>query len=403
MRAVVHHTFGPPDVLVPAQLAVPQPSADEVLLRVLAVSVDYVQLHLRRGGSGRIGSAREPGYGLSAPPYVRGGTVCGEVVALGSDVDDVAVGSRHLVGGLRPGSYVEYGVLDAAALHADPEGRIGPTAVPEGFTAAEAAAFNYAPVAYHTLRVAAGLSAGETVLIHAAAGGTGVLAVQLAKSFGARVVATAGGPAKVALVRELGADVVIDYRTEDFVPAVLAATGGRGVDVVWETVGGDVFARSLECMAEGGRMVSFRVQQLQRRGPGGLLSLLDQEPAPRRMGWREQRRGAFPRDHGRPSRTGRDRCATPGRGVRAATGAGGGRPPHDRSARDHRQGRAGAGRRGGYNAPSMTMSSSAGAPESRARSKAGPIRSGSSIRSAAMPMAPAIAARSNSCGRSIPR
>ena len=257
MRAVVHHTFGPPDVLVPAQLAVPQPSADEVLLRVLAVSVDYVQLHLRRGGSGRIGSAREPGYGLSAPPYVRGGTVCGEVVALGSDVHDVALGSRHLVGGLLPGSYVEYGVVDAAALRGAPEDRTGPTAVPEGFTAAEAAAFNYAPVAYHTLRVAAGLSAGETVLIHAAAGGTGVLAVQLAKSFGARVVATAGGPAKVALVRELGADVVIDYRAEDFVPAVLAATDGRGVDVVWETVGGDVFARSFECMAEGGRMVSF--------------------------------------------------------------------------------------------------------------------------------------------------
>ena len=111
MRAVVHHTFGPPDVLVPAQLAVPQPASDEVLLRVLAVAVDYVQLHLRRGGSGRIGSAREPGYGLADPPYVRGGTVCGEVVAVGSDIDDVAVGSRHLVGGLRPGSYVEYGVL----------------------------------------------------------------------------------------------------------------------------------------------------------------------------------------------------------------------------------------------------------------------------------------------------
>ena len=257
MRAVVHHTFGPPDVLVPAQLAVPQPSADEVLLRVLAVSVDYVQLHLRRGGSGRIGSAREPGYGLADPPYVRGGTVCGEVVAVGSDVRDVTLGSRHLVGGLRPGSYAEYGVVDAAALHGAPDGRPSPTAVPEGFTAAEAAAFNYAPVAYHTLRVAAGLSAGETVLIHAAAGGTGVLSVQLAKSFGARVVATAGGAAKVALVRELGADVVIDYRAEDFVPAVLTATDGRGVDVVWESVGGDVFARSLECMAEGGRMVSF--------------------------------------------------------------------------------------------------------------------------------------------------
>ena len=257
MRAVVHHTFGPPDVLIPAHLPVPQPGPTEALLRVLAVSVDYVQLHIRRGGSGRIGSAREPGYGLTAPPYVRGGTVCGEVAAVGSEAEDVALGSRHLVGGLRPGSYVEYGVVDASALRPSVEGAVGPTAAPGGFTPAEAAAFNYAPVAYHTLRVAAGLTAGETVLIHAAAGGTGVLAVQLAKAWGAWVVATAGGAAKTALVRELGADVVIDYRAEDFVPAVLAATDGRGVDVVWESIGGDVFTRSLECMAEGGRMVSF--------------------------------------------------------------------------------------------------------------------------------------------------
>lgn len=257
MRAVVHHEFGAPDVLVPAQLPVPQLGPTEVLLRVLAVSVDYVQLHIRKGGSGRIGSAREPGYGLTAPPYVRGGTVCGEVAAAGAEVSDIALGSRHLVGGLRPGSYVEYGLLDASALRPSVEGAAGPTATPKGFTPAEAAAFNYAPVAYHTLRVAAALEAGETVLIHAAAGGTGILAVQLAKSFGARVIATAGGAAKVALVRELGADVVIDYRAEDFVPAVLAATGGRGVDVVWESVGGDVFTRSLECLAEGGRMVSF--------------------------------------------------------------------------------------------------------------------------------------------------
>ena len=257
MRAVVHRTFGPPEVLEPAQLPVPQPGPTEVLLRVLAVSVDYVQLHIRKGGSGRIGSAREPGYGLTAPPYVRGGTVCGEVVAVGSEAGDVALGSWHLIGGLHPGSYVEYGVVDASALRPSVEGAVGPTAVPEGFTPAEAAAFNYAPVAYHTLRVAAELIAGETVLLHAAAGGTGVLAAQLAKSFGARVIATAGGPAKVALVREFGADAVIDYRAVDFVPAVLAATDGRGVDVVWESVGGDVFTRSLECLAEGGRMVSF--------------------------------------------------------------------------------------------------------------------------------------------------
>ena len=117
MRAVVHHTFGPPDVLVPAQLAVPQPSADEVLLRVLAVSVDYVQLHLRRGGSGRIGSAREPGYGLADPPYVRGGTVCGEVVAVGSERERRDAGDaaprRRLAAQARTWSMA---CVDAAAL-----------------------------------------------------------------------------------------------------------------------------------------------------------------------------------------------------------------------------------------------------------------------------------------------
>lgn len=257
MRAVVHHGFGPPDVLVPAQLSMPDPGPSEVLLRVLAVAVDYLQLHIRRGGSGRIGSARESGYGLGDPPYVRGGNVCGEVIALGKNIRDIELGSWHLIGNLRPGSYVEYGVVDESELRPHRGASLGPTVVPTGFSPAEASAFDYAPVAYHTLRHAAGLDAGEVVLVHAAAGGTGVLAVQLAKAFGARVIATAGGPTKTAFVRELGADVVIDYRAEDFVPAVLEATEGIGVDVVWESVGGEIFTRSLECMSEGGRLVSF--------------------------------------------------------------------------------------------------------------------------------------------------
>jgi NADPH2:quinone reductase len=257
MKAVVYHEFGGPEVLCYEEIPTPEPGEGEVLVKVLAVAIDYIQLHIRHGGSGRIGSAREPSYGIKHPPYVPGGMACVEVVAVGSDTEGVEIGTRHLIGGLRPGSCVEFGMVNDRALQPRSDGRPGPTAYPTSFTPAQAAAFDYAPVAYHTLKIAAGLQAEETVLIHAAAGGTGVLAVQLAKCFDALVIATAGSEEKLELVRELGADVAINYQTDDFVAAALAATDGRGVDVVWELVGGEVFTRSLDCMAEGGRMVSF--------------------------------------------------------------------------------------------------------------------------------------------------
>ncbi len=257
MKAVVYREFGGPEVLRCEEVPTPEPGAGEVLVRVLAVAIDYIQLHIRRGGSGRIGSAGESSYGVGEPPYFPGGMACVEVAALGAGVEGVEPGSRHLVGGLRPGSYVAWGVVDAKGLQPGVGGRPGATAYPPSFTPEQAAGFGYAPVAYHTLKVAAGLQAGETALIHAAAGGTGVLAVQLARAFGARVLATAGSPEKLELARKLGADVAIDYRAGDFVAEVMEATGGRGVDVVWESVGGAVFTRSLDCMAEGGRMVSF--------------------------------------------------------------------------------------------------------------------------------------------------
>ena len=257
MKAVVYREFGGPEVLRCEEMEAPEPGPGEVLVKVLAVAIDYIQLHVRRGGSGRIGSAREPSYGIEKPPYFPGGMACVEVAAPGTDSGGAEVGARHLVGGVRPGSYVELGLVDAQSLQPRSDGRPGPTAFPPSFTPEQAVAFDYAPVAYHTLKMAAGLREGETVLIHAAAGGTGVLAVQLAKHFGARVLATAGSAEKIELVRQLGADVAIDYRSDDFVAAVLGATGGRGVDVVWETVGDEVFSRSLDCMAEGGRMVSF--------------------------------------------------------------------------------------------------------------------------------------------------
>ena len=257
MKAVVYHEFGGPDVLSCEEIPKPQLGPGDVLARVLAVAVDYIQLHIRRGGSGRIGSPGEWSYGIEGPPYYPGGTAIVEVASLGTEVRDVEIGSRHLVGGLKPGSCVEYGVVDARGLKPRSDGRPGPTAFPPSFTPEQTAGFGYAPVAYHTLKVSAGLKEGETVLVHAAAGGTGVLAVQLAKRFGARVLATAGSEEKLELTRELGADVTINYLTEDFVDAVLESTKGRGVDVVWESVGGEVFTRSLDCMSEGGRMVSF--------------------------------------------------------------------------------------------------------------------------------------------------
>ncbi len=257
MKASVYREFGGPEVLRYEDMPTPEPSEDEVLVKVLAVAIDYIQLHIRHGGSGRIGSSDEAQYGIKNPPHIPGGMACVEVVRHGPNTGGVEIGTRHLVGGLRPGSYVEYGVVDAKDLQPRPDGRPSPTAYPSSFTPEQAAAFDYAPVAYHTLKIAAGLQTGETVLIHAAAGGTGVLAVQLAKYFGAQVIATAGSEAKLQLTRELGADVAINYRTDDFVSAALEATDGRGVDVVWETIGGEVFTRNLDCMAEGGRMVSF--------------------------------------------------------------------------------------------------------------------------------------------------
>ncbi len=257
MNAAVYREFGGPEVLQYEKIPTPQPAEGEVLVKVLAVAIDYIQLHIRHGGSGRIGSSQEAQYGIKDPPHIPGGMACVEVVALGPNTTGVEIGARHLVGGLRPGSYVEYGIADADDLQPRSDARPNPTAYPPSFGPEQAAAFDYAPVAYHTLKIAAGLQAGETVLIHAAAGGTGVLAVQLAKHFDAHIIATAGSEAKLQLVRELGADVTINYRTDDFVAATLEATDGRGVDVVWESIGGEVFRRNLDCMAEGARMVSF--------------------------------------------------------------------------------------------------------------------------------------------------
>src|SRR6202042_3615590 len=171
----------------------------------------------------------------------------GEIVAVGPDVAGLAVGDRVLGGSSLPsGAYAELAVMSASSIFP----------APEGLDDAEAAAFF---ISYQTgwfgLHRRARIAPGETLLVHAAAGGVGSAAVQLGKAAGARVIGVTGGEHKAAVARELGADVVIDRNTEDFVAVVKEVTEGRGADVVYDSVGGDAYDRSTKCIAFEGRIL----------------------------------------------------------------------------------------------------------------------------------------------------
>lgn len=218
------------------QQDIPDPGiADgQLLVRVEAAAINFSDLLMLKGA-----------YQVRPPlPFVPGQEVAGSVVA-------AAPGTRFKVGD-RVASKVTWGAFaDLAVVHDDMA--IG---LPDEMDWAEAAAF---PVVYPTAHIAlhdrGALRAGETVLVHSAAGGVGLAALQLAKAAGARVIATAGGAAKLALCRENGADVAIDYAGENWQDAVLGATEGRGADVIFDPVGGDIADRSLKCLAWRGRLL----------------------------------------------------------------------------------------------------------------------------------------------------
>jgi NADPH2:quinone reductase len=213
---------------------VPEARADACLLRVEAAGVNFLDTLMIRGQ-----------YQVKPPlPFTPGIEVVGTVVRPGPD-SPYAAGARLCVL-LDLGGYAEYAVAP----------RLACLPVPDGMTSREALglAIIY-PTAFLALRQRAGLQAGETVLIHAGAGGVGSAAIQLARHWGARVIATAGGPDKTALCLDLGAHVAIDYRAQPIAAAIREATGGRGVDVVIDMVGGEVTKESLRCLAWGGRLV----------------------------------------------------------------------------------------------------------------------------------------------------
>ncbi len=232
----VHELGEPADVLRLDDVPDPEPGEGQLLVRVRVAALNFPDILLCRGT-----------YQERPPlPFTPGIELTGEVVSAPGD-SGWQPGDRVL-GGPSPmgGAFAEYAVLQPADAFA----------VPEGMPAEEAAALYLTYQTGHVgLHRRGRLRAGETLLVHAGAGGVGSAAIQLGKAAGATVIATAGGPEKVQVCRDLGADHAIDYLSEDFVALVKELTGGRGADVIYDPVGGDVFDASRRCLAWEGRLV----------------------------------------------------------------------------------------------------------------------------------------------------
>jgi NADPH2:quinone reductase len=240
MTVIAIRAPGGPDVLVPEQRPVPQPGAGEVLVKVAAAGVNRPDVMQRQG--------------LYPPPKgatdIPGLEIAGEVVALGTGAARWKLGDKimALVVG---GGYAQYcPAHESHALPVPPRlTMIEATAIPETFF-----------TVWHNTFERGRLTAGETLLVHGGSSGIGTAAIQLAKAFGARVIATAGSDEKCAACRRLGADASINYRTEDFVAATKAATGGKGADVILDMVGGNYIERNYEAAAVEGRVVQIAFQ-----------------------------------------------------------------------------------------------------------------------------------------------
>ena len=239
MTAIGIKTAGGPDMLVRQERPVPVPGEGEILVKVAAAGVNRPDVMQRMG-------LYPPPPGA---PDIPGLEIAGEVVALGPNVRRWKIGDRvmALVVG---GGYAEYCVAhEGHALPVSGLSMIEAAAVPETFF-----------TVWHNAFERGGLKSGETLLIHGGSSGIGTAAIQLAKSFGARVITTAGSEEKCAACRNLGADVAINYRTEDFVAATKAATGDKGAEVIVDMVGGDYIARNYEAAAVEGRIVQIAFQ-----------------------------------------------------------------------------------------------------------------------------------------------
>lgn len=227
----------PADVLELVDVPDPRPGSGQLLVRVRATALNFPDVLLCRGT-----------YQVRPPlPFTPGIELCGEVVAVGDGVTGVATGDRVIgVPALPHGGLAELALMETADAFAAP---------PELDDAAAAGLHIAYQTGWFALHRRAVLRPGETLLVHAAAGGVGSAAVQLGKLAGARVIGVVGGPTKAKTAAELGADAVIDRYEQDVVGAVKELTDGRGADVVFDPVGGDAYAASTRCVAFEGRIV----------------------------------------------------------------------------------------------------------------------------------------------------
>ncbi|MAG37723.1 MAG: alcohol dehydrogenase [Dehalococcoidia bacterium] len=245
MRAIQVTELGGPEVLKLVELPEPDPGPGEVLIRVAAAGINFTD------------TLRRTGHRLTPPlPHVPGLEVAGTVARIGPGVGEPVVGTRVLAW-LPGGGYAEMCLASTATV----------APVPDALSDQQAAALQAQGLtAYHCLKTIGRLAPGETVLVHAAAGGVGTQAIQQARIMGAeQVIGTASTDEKLALVRSLGATATINYVAESFGERVKELTDGRGADVILEAVGGSVFEESLQCLAPLGRLVIYGTSSGQRR------------------------------------------------------------------------------------------------------------------------------------------
>jgi NADPH2:quinone reductase len=237
MKAIRINETGGPEVMHLEEIETPVPKEGQALVKVAAAGINFADLAQRQGAY----------LTRTRTPMIMGVEFAGTVAALGPGVSTPAVGTR--VAGVGEGGYAEYAIAQASSL----------IPIPSNLDFVHAAAFPVQGLTtYQLLHESARLQPGESVLVQAAAGGVGTLAVQLAKLMGAgTVVGTASNPDKLALVRRLGADAAINYTEADWVEQVNQATDGKGTDIILESVGGSIAERSLQCLAPFGRMVIF--------------------------------------------------------------------------------------------------------------------------------------------------
>ena len=235
MKAIQVPKHGGPEVLTRVDVPMPQPKPNEVVVKISAAGVNFIDIYLREG--------RYP----AATPFVDGQEAAGTVSALGRSVDSWQAGDRVAYTGVL-GSYAEYAAVPGDRL----------VRIPDGITDREAAAaMLQGMTADYLVTSAYALRKGETALIHAAAGGVGLLLVQMAKLIGAQVIATVGTEEKAKLVRQAGADQTIIYTQDDFERETKRLAGGAGVDVIYDGVGKSTFEKDLNLLRPRGYLVLF--------------------------------------------------------------------------------------------------------------------------------------------------